>query len=96
MSSKRNKNAGKHASYAGMTQKQIEAKRLYDTKYNATKERKRYRADLNKENRESHKAGTTSVGDGMDKSHTKNGEIVNENQKTNRGRQGRDGKSTKK
>lgn len=71
-------------------------KKEYDKKYHATTERKKYRAELNKANRESHKKGTTKVGDNRDKSHTKSGKLVNESQSKNRARNKSNGKSTKK
>jgi hypothetical protein len=55
----------------------------YDKKYQSTEERKKYRVELNKANR---KDGTYGNGDGMDKSHTKSGKIVNESQSKNRAR----------
>jgi hypothetical protein len=91
----RNKKAGKHPSYkkAGLSNEAIENKRAYDKKYHATRERKEYRAELNKANRE---AGTYGNGDGKDMSHTNSGKIVREAAKTNRARNGKNGKSTKK
>jgi hypothetical protein len=91
--SKRNRNAGKHPSYKGMTAAQIKRKREYDKKYSATTKRKKYRAKLNKAN---HDAGTYGNGDKKDISHTKSGRLVKERQSKNRGRNGRNGKSTKK
>jgi hypothetical protein len=55
----------------------------YDKKYQSTEERKKYRVELNKANR---KDGTYGNGDGMDKSHTKSGKMVNESQSKNRAR----------
>ena len=55
----------------------------YDKEYQSTPERKKYRAELNKANR---KSGTYGNGDGMDKSHTKSGKLVNEAQSKNRAR----------
>ncbi len=58
----------------------------YQKKYNARKDQKKYRAELNKYNREK---GTYGNGDGKDASH-KNGRIVGfENQKSNRARNGK-------
>jgi len=54
-----------------------------DKKYQATEERKRYRAALNRANR---KAGTYGNGDGKDMSHTKDGKLVKESQSKNRAR----------
>ena len=44
-----------------------EKKKAYDTKYHSTEERKKYRAFLNKKNRD---AGTYGNGDGMDYDHS--------------------------
>lgn len=91
----RNKLAGKAPSYdkRGMSPEARAKKKAYDKKYHATTERKKYRAELNRENR---KRGTYGNGDGKDVSHKKNGKTTLESQKTNRGRQGSNGKSTKK
>ena len=94
--SKRNRNAGKHPSYKGRSKASIAKKRAYDKKYHATTERKKYRAALNKKNREAQRSGRGRVGDKKDVSHTKKGGTVMESQKKNRGRNGRGGKSTKK
>lgn len=95
MESKRNKLAGKHPSYdkLGMSEERRKKKLAYDTKYQATKKRVNYREQLNRANRE---AGTYGNGDGMDMSHKKNGSMVKENMKSNRARNGHNGKSTKK
>jgi hypothetical protein len=95
MKSKKNTLAGKHPSYKklGMSQESIERKKAYDKKYHATEERKTYRAKLNKANRE---AGTYGNKDGEDMSHTKAGSMVKENMKSNRARNGQNGKSSKK
>lgn len=91
----RNKNAGKHPSYdkLGMSEERKKKKLAYDKKYQATEKRKNYRVELNKANRE---AGTYGNGDGLDMSHTKSGRLVKEKMKTNRGRNGNNGKSSKK
>lgn len=95
MESKRNKLAGKHPSYdkLGMSEDRKKKKLAYDTKYQATEKRKNYRVALNKANRD---AGTYGNGDRLDMSHTKTGGIIKENMKSNRGRNGHNGKSTKK
>lgn len=93
MKSRRNKLAGKHPSYEGMSKDSIERKKAYDTRYHATTERKQYRAELNKANRD---AGTYGNGDGKDMSHTKKGSLVMERMRANRARNGRNKKSTKK
>ena len=91
----RNTLAGKHPSYnkRGMSKAEIERKKAYDTEYQKTDERKKYRADLNKANR---KAGTYGNKDGIDMSHTKSGRLVKERQSANRARNGHNGKSSKK
>lgn len=91
----RNRNAGKHPSYLKLnwSPSSIARKRAYDKKYNASKEKINYRAELNQANRD---AGTYGNGDKKDMSHTKNGKMVKENQSKNRGRNGQNGKSTKK
>jgi hypothetical protein len=70
-------------------------KNEYNTKYHATPERKKYRAELNKANR---KAGTygkmTEMG--KDRSHTKSGKLVLEKASQNRSRNGKAGASSKK
>lgn len=65
----------------------------YDKKYHATEERKEYRAELNKANRN---AGTYGNKDHKDYSHLKQGGLTKEAQSKNRARQGANGKSTKK
>lgn len=93
MKSRRNRLAGSHPSYAGLSKKAIENKKEYDKEYHATPERKRYRAELNKANR---KAGTYGNGDGMDMSHTKGGGMTRERMGSNRARNGKNKKSTKR
>lgn len=94
MKSRRNSRAGKHPSYdkKGMSDEQIKRKREYDTKYHATKKRKKYRALLNKKNKE---AGTYGNGDSKDVSHTTSG-TSSEKESSNRARNGQNGKSTKR
>ena len=84
---KRNRNAGKHASYKkrGMSKAAIAKKRAYDKAYSARPAQKKRRAELNKANR---KAGTYGNGDKKDASHTKRGTIVMEAQSRNRARNG--------
>ena len=66
-------------------------KNEYNKKYHATPERKKYRAELNKANR-----ATNGYGDGMDKSHTKSGRLVDEAASRNRARNGKGGKGSLK
>lgn len=95
MKSKRNTLAGKHPSYEklGMSKASIKRKLEYDKKYEDSEGRKNYRVELNRANRH---AGTYGNKDGMDMSHTKNFGLVKENMKSNRARNGQNGKSTKK
>ena len=65
-------------------------KDAYNKAYHATPERKSYRVKLNKANRD------TPNSSGVDKSHTKGGKLTNENQSSNRARNGRGGKAKKK
>lgn len=76
-----------------MSKKAIKNKLEYDKEYQKTEERKNYRVELNKANRD---AGTYGNKDGMDMSHTKAGSMVKENMKSNRARNGHNHKSTKK
>lgn len=93
---RKNKNAGKFtgesesSKYFSQNPKARKKKNEYNTEYHSTDERKKYRAKLNKENREN------PIPKGYDKSHTKNGKIVNEKASTNRARNGKNGSSTKK
>jgi hypothetical protein len=89
-----NKNAGEHPSYEKLnwSPSSISRKKAYDKKYHQTKERKKYRAELNKANR---KAGTYGNGDGKDMSHTKSGKLVLELSRINRARNGKSGSSKK-
>lgn len=92
---KRNSLAGKHPSYEklNMSESRRKKKLAYDKAYSATEERKKYRAALNRANK---KAKTYGNGDGKDMSHTKAGKLTKELQKSNRARNGQNGKSTKK
>lgn len=67
-------------------------KNEYNKDYHATEERKKYRAELNRENR---KRGTYGNGDGKDMSHTKSGKMVLESASKNRARNGKRGSSKK-
>jgi len=91
----RNKMAGKHPSYdkLNMSEERKKKKLAYDTKYQDSPKRVNYREKLNKANRD---AGTYGNGDNLDMSHTKAGSMTTENMKSNRGRNGQNGKSTKK
>lgn len=76
-----------------MSKKAIKNKLEYDKEYQKTEERKNYRVELNKANRD---AGTYGNKDGVDMSHTKIGGMIKENMKSNRARNGHNHKSTKK
>jgi len=65
------------------------AKKKYDTEYHKDPERKKYRAALNKKNRD---AGTYGNKDGKDQSHDSKGGTRSEAQSTNRARNGKGGK----
>lgn len=95
MKSKRNSLAGKHPSYDKLNwSEETKKKKLaYDKEYHSTEERKKYRAELNRENRNRKTYGN---GDGKDVSHTKGGGFVLEKAKSNRSRNGQNKRSTKK
>jgi hypothetical protein len=87
--------AGKSAS-AKYFQNNSEARKKkneYNTEYHSSDERKKYRAGLNKANKD---AGTYGNLDHKDRSHTKSGKLVSEKQSSNRARNGKNGKSPKK
>ena len=69
--------------YYDSNPKAYQKKKEYDTEYHSTEERKKYRAFLNKKNRQAGKYGN---GDDLDASHTKSGRIVWEQQSLNRAR----------
>lgn len=60
--------------------------------YQSSPSRIKYRSELNKKNREL----GSKKGDGKDVSHKKDGGFTLESQKKNRGRNGQDGKPTKR
>lgn len=80
----------KSARYFQKNKKARDKKNAYNKEYHATKERKKYRAKLNKANRNS------PNGPKKDKSHTKSGKLTNERASKNRARNGKSGKSSKK
>ena len=67
----------------------------YDKIYQASPERKKYRSELNQEAKERGVYGKRAS-KGLDISHKKNGSLVLEKAKTNRARNGSNGRSTKK
>jgi hypothetical protein len=90
-----NKNAGKStgksksAKYFASHPEARAKKNAYNTKYHSTSGRKTYRAKLNKETRAKQTPG-------KDVSHTKSGKTVRESRSTNRARNGKGSKSSKK
>jgi hypothetical protein len=68
-------------------------KNAYNKEYHSTDERRKYRSELNSANK---KAKTYGNGDGKDMSHTKAGKLVKEKASTNRARNGKGGRSSKK
>jgi hypothetical protein len=94
---KRNSLAGKStgksqsAKYFASNPEARKKKNEYNKKYHSTEERKNYREELNKFNRQ-----TEGYGDGMDASHTRGGKLTTEKRSTNRARNGKSGKSTKR
>lgn len=90
--------AGKSASakYFQSNPEARKKKNEYNTEYHATPERKKYRAGLNKANKD---AGTYGKMTSMnkDRSHTKSGKLVLEDKSKNRARNGhgKDGKRLK-
>ena len=97
--SKRNTLAGskkgtsKSARYFQNNPEARKKKNSYNKQYHSTDERKSYRAGLNKANKD---AGTYANKDGKDMSHTKSGKLVSESQSSNRARNAKNGKSSKK
>ena len=61
------------------------AKNEYNKKYHATRKRKKYRAELNAENRKKGTYGKMTAM-GKDRSHTKTGKLVLESRSKNRAR----------
>jgi hypothetical protein len=93
---RRNKKAGKStgksksAKYFRENKDARDKKKKYDTKYHSSKERKSYRAGLNKDTRKKR------CPPGYDVSHNKDGTTTCEKRSKNRGRNGKDNKSSKK
>jgi len=82
----------KTSKYYASNPKAAEKRREYQRDLNATTEQKKYRAEHTKERRS---RGIDGKG-GMDVSKKKNGKFVLESPSINRGRNGANGKSTKK
>jgi hypothetical protein len=98
---KRNSLAGKStgksesAKFFAKNKKSNAKKIAYNKVYNASPEKKKYRAELNRANRQAGTYGEmTKLG--KDRSHTKSGKLVLEKRSTNRKRNGKGGKSTLK
>lgn len=95
--STRNKLAGtstgksKSAKYFAANPEARAKKNAYNKAYHATEERKNYREDLNEVNR-----AKKLYGDGKDLGHTKSGKLKQEARSSNRARNGKNGKSSKK
>jgi hypothetical protein len=85
--------ASKSSEYYKKNPEARKKKNSYNKKYHATPERRKYRSELNKENR---RRGTYGNGDGKDVSHKKGGGTTVERASTNRARQGAGGKAKKK
>jgi hypothetical protein len=66
-----------------------------EKEYQSSEERKKYRAELNRESRKRGVYGKLTK-KGQDLSHTKDGKLVLEKRSRNRSRNGKDGSSTKK
>lgn len=92
---RRNKNAGKStgtsksAKYFAKNPEARKKKNQYNTEYHSSSERKKYRADLNKKTRAKRTPG-------KDVSHKADGTTTREKRSTNRARNGKGGKTTKK
>lgn len=97
----RNKLAGKStgksesAKYFASNPEARKKKIAYQKKYNATKQQKDYRVELNKANRQAGTYGKMTKM-GKDRSHTKDGKLILESRSANRRRNGKDKKSTKR
>lgn len=85
----RNKLAGKHPSYKGMSEAALKKKRAYDKSFNSRPEEVKKRVEMNRANRKAQKAGTAKIGDKRDAGHTKSGKIVQVSQSKNRSFNGR-------
>jgi hypothetical protein len=89
----KSKGKSKSAKYFASNPDARKKKNEYNSEYHSTEERKNYRVKLNKANRNSNTYGNK---DGLDKSHTTSGKLVSEKQSTNRARNGKGKKSSKK
>jgi hypothetical protein len=89
------KGKSESAKYFQSNPKAKAKKDAYNKEYHSTPERRKYRSELNKENRKAGTYGKMSEM-GKDRSHTKSGKMVLENSSANRKRNGKNGKSSKK
>ncbi len=92
MPAKKTTGTSRSSKYYKSNPKARAKKNSYNKKYHSTAKRRKYRSDLNKENR---KRGTYGNGDNKDVSHKKGGGTKLESASRNRARQGANGKSTK-
>jgi len=77
------KGKSKTAKFYASNPKARSKKKSYDTDYHKSKSRKKYRASLNKANKNN---PNSKKGDGKDMSHTQSGSLVLELQRRNRAR----------
>lgn len=89
----KSKGKSKSAKYFAENPDARNKKNAYNKEYHSTPSRIKYREELNAANR---KSGTYGNGDGVDKSHTKKGKLVNEKASTNRARNGKGNNPRKK
>ena len=85
--------ASKSARYYRDNPEARKKKNKYNTQYHSTPKRRKYRSELNQENR---RRGTYGNGDNKDVSHKRGGGTTLEKQSSNRARQGAGGKAKKK
>ncbi len=85
--------ASKSSEYYKKNPEARKKKNSYNKKYHSSASRRKYRSELNKENR---RRGTYGNGDGKDVSHKKGGGTTLESARKNRARQGAGGKAKKK
>ena len=79
----KSKGKSRTAKFYAKNPKSKSKKKSYDTKYHSTTERKKYRASLNKANKNNPRS---KKGDGKDMSHTQSGSLILEIQRLNRAR----------
>jgi hypothetical protein len=84
---------GRTARYYAANPEAREKRLKYQREYNKLDKERKKRVELNRANREK---GTYGNGDNLDMSHTRGGKMVKEHYRTNRARNGANGKTTKK